>query len=81
VGVQEVRWNREGATRAEDYNFFCRNGNWDHQLKTGCFVHYRIVSAAKRLDFIQNAAVKVNSTCKGNYWRSSVWISTQQVNY
>jgi len=23
VGVQEVRWGREGTVRAEDYNFFC----------------------------------------------------------
>jgi len=30
-------------------------------------------------NFIQHPAVKLNSTCKGNNWRSSVWISTQQV--
>jgi len=32
-------------------------------------------------NFIQHAAVKVNSICRGNYWESSVWILTQQVNY
>jgi len=31
--------------------------------------------------FIQHPAVKVNSICGGNYWGSSMWISTQQVNY
>jgi hypothetical protein len=38
------------------------------------FVHYL-------QNFIQHPAVKLNSTCKGNNWRSSVWISTQQVRY
>ena len=30
---------------------------------------------------IQHPAVKVNSICRGNYWGSSRWISTKQVNY
>jgi hypothetical protein len=30
--------------------------------------------------FIQNPAVKVNSTCRGNYLGSSLWILMQQVN-
>jgi len=32
-------------------------------------------------NFIHHPAVKVNSICRGNYWGSSVWILTQQVNY
>ena len=32
-------------------------------------------------NFIQHPAVKVNSTSRGNYWVSSEWISTQQVQY
>jgi hypothetical protein len=32
-------------------------------------------------NFVQHPAVKVNSICRGNYWGSSVWILTQQVNY
>jgi hypothetical protein len=31
--------------------------------------------------FSQHPAVKVNFTCRGNYWGSSVWISMQRVNY
>jgi len=27
VGVQEVRWDREGVTRTGNYNFFYRKGN------------------------------------------------------
>ena len=34
-----------------------------------------------RTNFIQNSAVKVKSLSRGNYWESSVWISTWQVNY
>jgi len=31
-------------------------------------------------NFIQHTAFKVNCTCRGNYWGSSQWFSTQQVN-
>ena len=30
---------------------------------------------------IQQPPVKVNSVCRGKYWGSSVWISTQHFNY
>jgi hypothetical protein len=42
VGVQ-VRWEKGGTERAEDYAFFYGQGNGDHQLGTGFFVHKRIV--------------------------------------
>jgi len=29
---------------------------------------------------MQHPAVSVNWTCRGNYWWSSMWISTRQVN-
>jgi exonuclease III len=35
VGVQEVRGDKGGTERAEDYTFFYRAGNEDHQLGTG----------------------------------------------
>jgi exonuclease III len=34
-GVQEVRWDKGGTERAEDYTFFYEVGNEDHQLGTG----------------------------------------------
>jgi exonuclease III len=37
VGVQEVRWDKGGTERAEDYTFFYGAGNEDHQLGTGSF--------------------------------------------
>jgi len=32
-------------------------------------------------NFIQHPAIIVKSICRGNYWGSSRWISSQQVNY
>jgi exonuclease III len=52
VGVQEVRWDREGTVRAGDYNFFYGKGNENHQLGTGFFVHHIIVSAFKKVELL-----------------------------
>jgi len=49
--------------------------------KTECS-NYRGVSFCQLcIKVFQQHAVKVNSICRGNYWRSSVWISTQEVIY
>jgi hypothetical protein len=52
VGVQGVRWEKGGTERTEDYTFFCGQGNGDHQLETGSFIHKRIASAVRRVEFI-----------------------------
>jgi exonuclease III len=51
VCVQEFTWDKEGTIRAGDYNFFYGKGNENHQLGTEYFVHHRIVSAIKRIEF------------------------------
>ena len=52
VGVHEVKWEKGGTVRAGDYMFFYKKGSKNHQLGTGYFVHHRMLSAVKRVQFV-----------------------------
>jgi hypothetical protein len=54
VGVQEVRWEKEDTERAGDYTFFYGKGNEGYQLRTGFFVHKRIITAVRRGEFVSD---------------------------
>jgi len=49
VGVQEVRWDKGGTVRAEDYNFFLWKKKRRSSIGKRIFVHHRIESAFKRV--------------------------------
>jgi exonuclease III len=55
VGVQEVRWDKGGTERAEDYTFYSGAGNENNHLVVRVrvfFVHKRIISAIRRVEFV-----------------------------
>jgi hypothetical protein len=54
VGVQEVRWEGSGTVPAGEYTFFYGKGNENHELGTGVFVHKRIKTAVRRVEFVSD---------------------------
>ena len=54
MGVHEVRWEKGGTVTAGDCNCFYGKGKENHQLVTEFFVHHRIVSTVKRVEFVSD---------------------------
>ena len=67
--MQEVRWDKGGTVRAGDYNFFYGKGSENHQLGTGYFVHHRIVSAVKWVEFLSD---RVSNIALRGHWCSII---------
>ncbi|KAJ4444090.1 hypothetical protein ANN_05879 [Periplaneta americana] len=54
VGVQEVRLDGNSISQIGDYLLHYGEGNDNHQLGTGFFIHKRIKSAVKKVDIISD---------------------------
>jgi hypothetical protein len=54
VGVQEVRWEGSGTAAAGEYTLFCGQGNENRELGTCYFVNKKIISAIKRVEFVND---------------------------
>jgi hypothetical protein len=57
VEVQEVRWEGGGSDSAVEYTFFYGKGNENRELGTIFFVHKRIISADKRVEFVRDRSL------------------------
>ena len=42
---------------------------------------FRFAVCQLRTKFVQHPSLKVISICRGNYWGSSMWVPTKQVDY
>jgi hypothetical protein len=51
LGGVHVRWDRGGTQPTGEYTFFYGKGDENHELGTGLFVHKRIISAVKSVEF------------------------------
>ena len=55
MGVQEVIWDKWVTVRAGNYVCLWKIKNENNRFRTGIFVHHRIVSAFRRVDFVSDS--------------------------
>jgi hypothetical protein len=64
VGIKEVRWDGGGTEPAGVYTFFYGKGNENYELGTDLFIHKRIVSAVKRVEFVSDRMSYIILRCR-----------------
>jgi len=74
--------NHKADASVSDCNYvFLQYRFWNNEVLLMLLLYRNITFTNHLQNFIQHPAVKVNSICEGNYRGSSMWISTQQVDY
>jgi hypothetical protein len=74
VDVQEVWWEKEGTVKAGDYSFFYGKGNENYQLGTGFFVHHRLLSVVKIVEFV---SYRVSYIVLREHWCNIIVLNVQ----
>ena len=64
-----------GQCKSRDYIFFYGKGKENHQLGTGLFVHYRIVSAVKRVEFVND---KMTYMIQRGRWSNIIFLNAHE---
>jgi hypothetical protein len=72
VGVQVVRWDGGGTEPAGKYPFFYGKGNENHELGTGFFIHKRIISVVKRVEFVSE---RISYTVLRGCWCDIIFLN------
>jgi hypothetical protein len=55
----QARLDRGGTKPAREYTYFYRQGNENHKLGTGFFVHKRIIPPVKRVEFVSDGILYI----------------------
>jgi hypothetical protein len=63
VSVNEVGWDKGDNQPADNHRVSCANGNANHLLGTGFYIHKGIISAVKTVEFISGRMSYIGLWC------------------